>query len=319
VILLLAPVWGRLSDRIGRRRVIFLGLATAPLSYLLLAYADSLALLFAARALAGISNAVIPVIQALVADRTCDKSRVCGMANVNSAYGVAFIVGPLLGTFLLGSGGEDYRSAAFGAGGFALLSLALTARLAPGLRTPELGGLGLAALLRHHGGDASALAGGQFAWRDAGHPMLPATRMPAPSAGAATLWVTEDQPGVEALACAWLIRRFIDPEAVILPIPAAEVAGVAEKFAAVPFAMEDNGFDRMRQTFGLHGPALDRLGTLVGSAGRGDGNAMPQAPGLTAAVDGLARIHHDAADRLTASITVFDAFFGWARHQEADR
>ena len=83
--------------------------------------------------------------------------------------------------------------------------------------------------------------------------------------------------------------------------------------------MEDNGFDRMRQTFGLHGPALDRLGTLVGSAGRGDGNAMPQAPGLTAAVDGLARIHHDAADRLTASITVFDAFFGWARHQEADR
>ncbi len=146
VILLLAPVWGRLSDRIGRRRVIFLGLATAPLSYLLLAYADSLALLFAARALAGISNAVIPVIQALVADRTCDKSRVCGMANVNSAYGVAFIVGPLLGTFLLGSGGEDYRSAAFGAGGFALLSLALTARLAPGLRTPELGGLGLAAL-----------------------------------------------------------------------------------------------------------------------------------------------------------------------------
>jgi len=146
VILPLAPLWGRLSDRLGRRRVIFLGLATAPLSYLLLAYADSLALLFAARALAGISNAVIPVIQALVADRTCDKSRVCGMANVNSAYGVAFIIGPLLGTFLLGSSGEDYRSAAFGAGGFALLSLALTLWLAPGLRVAAADGIGLPAL-----------------------------------------------------------------------------------------------------------------------------------------------------------------------------
>lgn len=146
VILPLAPLWGRLSDRLGRRRVIFLGLATAPLSYLLLAYADSLALLFAARALAGVSNAVIPVIQALVADRTCDKSRVCGMANVNSAYGVAFIVGPLLGTVLLGSSGADYRSAAFGAAGFAVFSMLLTARLAPRRQAPQTAALGLAAL-----------------------------------------------------------------------------------------------------------------------------------------------------------------------------
>ncbi|GAB4358500.1 MAG: tetracycline resistance MFS efflux pump [Kiloniellaceae bacterium] len=132
VILLLAPFWGRLSDQLGRRRVIFLALSTAPFAYLLLAYADSLLLLFAARACAGISNAAIPVIQALVADRTCDRSRVSGMANVNSAYGLAFIIGPLIGTLLLGAAGDDYRSAAFGAGAFALLSLLLTATLARG-------------------------------------------------------------------------------------------------------------------------------------------------------------------------------------------
>jgi MFS transporter, DHA1 family, tetracycline resistance protein len=130
-ILLLAPFWGRLSDRIGRRRVIFLGLATAPFAYLLLAYADSLAMLFVARAVAGVSNAVIPVIQAFVADRTCTSTRVRGMANVNSAYGVAFIVGPLIGTLLLGAG-DDYRSAAFGACGFAVLAILLTAALARG-------------------------------------------------------------------------------------------------------------------------------------------------------------------------------------------
>ena len=72
VILLLAPYWGRLSDRLGRRPVIALALATAPAAYLLLAYADSLAILFVARACAGVSNAAIPVIQALVADTTGD-------------------------------------------------------------------------------------------------------------------------------------------------------------------------------------------------------------------------------------------------------
>jgi len=132
VILLLAPFLGRLSDQLGRRRVIFLALATAPVAYLSLAYADSLLLLFAARACAGVSNAVIPVIQALVADSTSDRSRVNGMANVNSAYGLAFIIGPLIGTVLLGADGDDYRSAAFGAAGFALLAILLTASLARG-------------------------------------------------------------------------------------------------------------------------------------------------------------------------------------------
>ncbi|HEY9539373.1 MAG TPA: MFS transporter, partial [Kiloniellaceae bacterium] len=127
VILVLAPYWGRLSDQVGRRRVIALALATAPIAYLLLAYADSLALLFAARACAGISNAVIPVIQAVVADRTGERDRVCGMASVNSAYGLAFVIGPLLATVLLGAEGDDYRSAAVGAGGFAVAALLLTA------------------------------------------------------------------------------------------------------------------------------------------------------------------------------------------------
>src|SRR3546814_19019159 len=61
VILVLAPYWGRLSDQVGRRRVIALALATAPSAYLLLASADRLALLFAARAFAGTRNPGLPV------------------------------------------------------------------------------------------------------------------------------------------------------------------------------------------------------------------------------------------------------------------
>jgi len=54
------------------------------------------------------------------------------MANVNSAFGLAFIIGPLIGTVLLGAGGDDYRAAAFGAGAFSLLSILLTATLSRG-------------------------------------------------------------------------------------------------------------------------------------------------------------------------------------------
>ena len=143
VVLLVAPFWGRLSDQFGRRRVIVVALATAPAAYLLLAWADSLAVLFAARALAGVSNAVIPVIQALVADRTGEHERVCGMASVNAAYGLAFVIGPLIGTLLLGSAGDDYRRAALGAGGGAAGALLLTAALGPARATPPPQGIAL--------------------------------------------------------------------------------------------------------------------------------------------------------------------------------
>lgn len=137
MVLLLAPALGRLSDRFGRRGVTCLALATAPFAYLLLAYADSLLWLFAARALAGVSNAAIPVIQALMADSTCDRRRVWGMANVNSAFAIAFIIGPLLGReWLLGPEGTDYRAGALGAAGFAVLAAILAAALLREARRP---------------------------------------------------------------------------------------------------------------------------------------------------------------------------------------
>ncbi|NIA70106.1 MFS transporter [Pelagibius litoralis] len=129
-VLLLSPLFGRLSDKVGRRSVVCLALATAPFAYLLMAYADSLLWLFAARALAGVSNAAIPVIQAVMADCTCHKRRVWGMANVNSAFAIAFIVGPLLGReWLLGPGGDDYQAGALGGAAFAALATVLAIML----------------------------------------------------------------------------------------------------------------------------------------------------------------------------------------------
>lgn len=156
VVLVLSTFMGRLSDKIGRRSVTCLALATAPVAYLMMAYADSLAWLFAARALAGVSNAAIPVIQALMADCTCEKSRVRGMANVNSAFAIAFIIGPILGReWLLGPGGDDYRSGALGGAAFAVMALVLAVFLLREIRLPTVGerlptpgkGRGLGALI----------------------------------------------------------------------------------------------------------------------------------------------------------------------------
>jgi DHA1 family tetracycline resistance protein-like MFS transporter len=97
---LFAPIWGRWSDRIGRRPIILLGLLGSCLSYLALALASSLPLLFAARILGGIAGANIPTAQAYIADITTPENRARGMGMVGAAFGLGFVFGPALGGLL---------------------------------------------------------------------------------------------------------------------------------------------------------------------------------------------------------------------------
>lgn len=97
---LFAPFWGWLSDRIGRRPVILIGLFGSAVSYLLFGLATSLTLLFAARIAAGIAGANIPTAQAYMADVTTPEHRAKGMGLVGAAFGLGFIFGPAIGGFL---------------------------------------------------------------------------------------------------------------------------------------------------------------------------------------------------------------------------
>ena len=125
---LIAPLVGSLSDRIGRRPVVLLLLALALPAYLLLASADALWLLFVSRLLAGASTAVSPVIQAYLADVTSKDDRILGMAGVNAAFCLAFIVGPVITTTALGADGTDYGTTAL-AGAVTALAAVLLAGL----------------------------------------------------------------------------------------------------------------------------------------------------------------------------------------------
>lgn len=97
---LFAPWWGRLSDRVGRRPVLLVGLFGSALSHLLFAVAGALPILFLARILAGFMGANIGVAQAYVADVTGPEERARGMALIGAAFGLGFIFGPAMGGLL---------------------------------------------------------------------------------------------------------------------------------------------------------------------------------------------------------------------------
>ncbi|MDO8461431.1 MAG: MFS transporter [Deltaproteobacteria bacterium] len=97
---LFSSFWGKLSDRIGRRKVILLTLIGSSFSLLLLGLADSLLFLFVGRLLSGIFAANISVASAYVADVTTDENRSKGMGLIGAAFGIGFLVGPALGGFL---------------------------------------------------------------------------------------------------------------------------------------------------------------------------------------------------------------------------
>jgi hypothetical protein len=149
-------------------------------------------------------------------------------------------------------------------------------------------------------------------------------KLPPRDAQGRTLWVTRSRPKIDRIACPWLIRRFIDPNAVFLFVPTSEVQAVAERFDATPFDIEGDGvfwshrgelctFDVMIQEFGLTTEPLQRLATIVRGADTALLDLAPEAPGLLAASLGLSRMFADDLAQLEAGMLLYDAFYRWCR------
>ena len=183
---------------------------------------------------------------------------------------------------------------------------------------------GAAAWLRHAGIPADSLEGGALAWAQAQLPMVPAARIPPLDPQGRTIWVTRSRPKIDRIACPWLIRRFVDPNAVFLFVPTPEVQGVAERFSATPFDIEGGDifwthrgdlctFDVMVDEFGLATEPLKRLATIVRGADTARLDLAPEAPGLLAASLGLSRMYADDLAQLEAGLSLYDAFYRWCR------
>ena len=141
-----SPVWGRISDRIGRRPVLLVGLAGSVVFYALFAYASSIpaanwelaiGLMLVSRIGAGISGASIGAAAAVIADCTPKETRAKGMALIGAAFGIGFTFGPLIAYFGL----TIFEDQKWGVGAIAsilsMVALVLAFVLLPETRKPE--------------------------------------------------------------------------------------------------------------------------------------------------------------------------------------
>ncbi|HWA98859.1 MAG TPA: MFS transporter [Pirellulales bacterium] len=138
---LFAPWWGRLSDRIGRRPVLLVGLAGSVVFYFLFGIATlwrNMTLLFVSRIGAGIAGATISTAQAYIADTTSKESRTKGMALIGAAFGLGFTFGPLFGYLAVPSGtGDPGAGPGYAAAALSFVALGLAIFLLPESLSPE--------------------------------------------------------------------------------------------------------------------------------------------------------------------------------------
>lgn len=129
-----APLLGRLSDRYGRRPVLIASIFGTFVGFLLLGFARSLVMLFAARILDGLTGGNLSIAQAYITDVTEAKDRSKGLGMIGAAFGLGFIIGPVTGGFLSQWG---YAVPAFAAAALSFVNLLLIYAWLPESLTPE--------------------------------------------------------------------------------------------------------------------------------------------------------------------------------------
>jgi rhodanese-related sulfurtransferase len=189
---------------------------------------------------------------------------------------------------------------------------------------------GTAALLRAAGYNASVVEGGYEGWTKAGLPLVDRAQLARFAPQRPSLWVTRRRPKIDRIACPWLIRRFLDPDARFLFVDPPEVPAVAEATGAIPFDIdgielshvgERCSFDTMLRLFGLESdPMLARVGLIVRGADTARHDLAPEAAGLHAISLGLSALAEDDDHGLLArGFLIYDGLFAWARFAAEER
>ncbi len=190
--LIAAPLWGRLSDRYGRRPILIISMAGACVSYLVLGFAPGLSWLLVSRMLSGFMAGNISAAMAYAADVSRPEHRARALGTVGAAIAVGFMIGPALGGVLVGN---DVQSASF----------LLPALVSAGLSIVAM--LLVTLLLRESHGVAERLASRTRA--------LPASALRTLAARPALRWlvlagvlVTFSQSTLESIVALWGLKRF---------------------------------------------------------------------------------------------------------------
>jgi hypothetical protein len=139
------------------------------------------------------------------------------------------------------------------------------------------------------------------------------------------LWVTGQAPHVDAAASAWLLRRFVDPDATFAFARDLDevlaLGGTPFDMPAVELGRRDDRctFESILLKYELDDPALEEMAALVHDAELDDGlYATAEAPGLDAVINGLRTTHSDPAAFLAAAEPVIEGLYSWFTRLEAE-
>ena len=179
-----------------------------------------------------------------------------------------------------------------------------------------------AANLREMGVAARYLEGGIAGWAEVRLPLR--RKIPQGSSN----WVTRERPKIDRIACPWLIRRFIDPEASFRYVPTERVFEIARATGAVaydipgaePFSHDGElcSFDAFLRVYGISDPALDTLAVTVRGADTARLDLAPQSPGLLALSLGLSANFPDDHAMLEHGLVMYDALYAWCRECQGE-
>jgi hypothetical protein len=138
-------------------------------------------------------------------------------------------------------------------------------------------------------------------------------------------WVTRERPKTDRIACPWLIRRFIDPDAEILYVPADEVLDVAAREGAHSFDAPNArythrdglcSFEVLVEEYKIDDEAVGVLAKIVhGADVAEDVGITPQSAGLKAVAEGFSYLEADDHRQLELELPVYDALYEWCRRE----
>jgi rhodanese-related sulfurtransferase len=180
--------------------------------------------------------------------------------------------------------------------------------------------------LQGMGFHAQHLEGGIEQWIAAGRPTI--ARRGEFNVPGTSRWITRERPKIDRLACPWLVRRFIDPQAQFFYVPAAQVRAQAITLQAQPYDIADTtfshvgaqcSFDAFLAQFDLRDPALDKLAGIVRAADTDTLEQAPQAAGLLAISIGLCTNIADDHALLESAMPIYDALYTWCKSAHTEK
>jgi hypothetical protein len=138
-------------------------------------------------------------------------------------------------------------------------------------------------------------------------------------------WVTREHPRTDRIACPWLIRKFIDPDAEIVYVPRDDVLAVAQREGAISFDAPGAqfthrgnlcSFEVLIDEYTIEDPAIGLMAKIVhGADVSEDRDATPESPGLYAIAEGFALLGAPDQRQLELELPVYDALYAWCQAQ----